>query len=260
MTVPDPNDHAPGPWGAHTLDDGETLDLDIGPVSLRLVRAGDEIRLTQTREGDGADEDEVWDRWATADWTGRLVLSPSFPDRPVVVEPEDHFHLLEDAEARIYVRVPLWVTIEAEGARDRTRLVTIPTVLSSDTWWGSVEEGELCYWLQTHARRSVTPDLFAAHLAICPLQLQNRAPADLVVAKIALRVSYLTLYSHDGAIWSDETRVRYQGETEDSRLDMAGKPPREVPDAVLLAPPRTRMSRGFRARTFHRLRSLQPWL
>jgi hypothetical protein len=253
-----------GPWGVHRIPDHGGLDVDVGPLSLRLAQESGEIRVAVVeggrRENGGSERDLDWTRWAPADWTGEIELTPVFADRPLVVQPEDAFWLLAGAEARIYVRVPLWVRILAVGTV-HTTLVTIPTVESSDTWWGSVEEGELCYWLQTHARRKVTEDLFAHHLAICPLQLVNRSTDDLNVDKIAIRVEYLSLYAHAGrSIWADETSVRYSGESEGSRIDVSGSAPAEAPGAELLAPPRTQMARGFRARTFARLRSIQGWI
>lgn len=261
MTSRDDTRERVGPWGTHLLTEEAETRVAIGPLALRFQRRGDEFRLARERDdADGAGAEPDWSRWATAGWEGRVDLTPAFPDRPVVVEPEDHFHLLQGAEARIYVRVPLGVQVEVVGVKGRARVADIPSSTASDTWWGSVEEGELCYWLSTHARRTIRPDLFEEHLAVCPLQLENRSSVDLPVEKIALRVAFLTLYAHEGSIWSDETLVRYQGDVEGSSLDMAGRPPRDVPGARLLAPPRMKMGRGFKARTFHRLRSLQGWL
>lgn len=249
-----------GPWGRHDVPEGEEVDVTVGPLGLRLARESGEIRVAVAREGDDPDGDRDWIRWAPADWDGTLELTPALADRPIVVQPEDAFWLLAGAEARIYVRVPLWVKIEAVGA-SRTHLVTLPVAEASDTWWGSLEEGELCYWLRTTARRRVDHDLFAFHLALCPLQLVNHSGDDLHVDKIALRVEYLSLYAHGGAsLWADETRVVYAGESEGSRLEVSGAPPAEAPGAERLTPPRTRMARGFKARTFERLRRVQGWI
>jgi hypothetical protein len=256
-----------GPWGPRTLEDGESEVVRFGHLQLHLARRGDEIRAAHFRQPSGRDvapavgalavEGELdWSRWATRDATGRVHLRPAFPDRPLVVAPEDPFHLLGGAEARIYVRVPLWVTV----VHADTTLITLPTIPFSDTWWGTEEEGELCYWLTTHARREIAEPLFEPHLAMCPLRLVNRSDDDLTVEKVALRTAYLGLYAEGERIWSDETRVRFEGEAEGSRLEMAGKPPTEAPDARLLAPPRLKMTLGFRARTFGRIRSLQGWI
>lgn len=260
-----------GPWREHDLEGRGPVTVQVGPVRLHLQAVAGEIRAAWERsaalEGpwneDAWVEDAAeleWTRWAPGRWTGRVALAPAFPDRPVVVTPGDPFHLMGGAEARIYVRLPLWIQLQAVHQDGPVPLASVPTSEWSDTWWGTPEEGELCYWLQTRARRAVTEALFQPHMVVCPLHLVNHSAHDLHVDKIALRVEYLSLYEQDGATWSDATRVRYQGEAEGSRLEMAGKPPREAPQASLLARPRTKMARGFSARTFARLRSLQDWM
>ena len=271
MTPPTPDDTAAEPWGSLLLADGEERSVALGPLTLHLARAGGEVHLAHeradeesppgTEPGRPSEGEPDWSRWATvAKWEGELALRPTFPDRPLVVAPEDPFHLLAGAEARIYVRVPLQVTVQAVSEGRRADLATLPTIPASDTWWGTVDDGELCYWLTTLARRSVSADLFEPHLAMCPLHLVNRSADDLTVEKIAVRVAYLTLFASGRQIWADETRVRYQGDAEGSRLEMAGRPPAEAAGARLLAEAREPMGRGFRARTFARLRQLPRWM
>lgn len=249
------------PWRTHDVPEGGDLEVRIGPLTVRARERAGEIQLTWEGVGQsGADDGPEWARFAPPSWDRRLTFRPAFPDRPVIVAPEDPFRLLEGAEARIYVRLPLFAVVEVQGRSGRTALTTLGTYPYSDTWWGVPTDGELAYWLPTQARRQLNPEHFDDHLAVCPVQLMNRSEGDLDVEKIAFRVAYLSLYRCGRRLWSDETRVRYQGEAEGSRLDMAGQPPREEEEAELLLPPRERMARGFRSRTFARLRSIQNWI
>lgn len=189
-----------------------------------------------------------------------MELTPAFPSRIVVVKPEDEFRLMQGARARVYLRIPLQVEVRVRPAPSPA-VASVPTAVMSDTWWGSVHEGELGFWLDTRARRRIASGEFEEHLCICPLQLENRARNDLQVDKVALRVEHLSLFQDGQRLWADETRVRYLGDEEGSRIEMAGSAPVEAPGAVLLAPPRVPMERGFSARTFARLRSsLGGWL
>lgn len=261
----------PSPWGKRTLRSGERVTLELGPLAVWARTRGDEVWLAH-RPGDWTRHrkdaapttddrprspgDEDWVRWPVPDGSGELALSPVFPPRTVVVEPELSFRLVPGATARVYVRVPLWARVEAVGGETR-RLSDLPSVVLSDTWWGSVTEGELCYWLRTTARREVRPEVFAPHVAVCPLQLSNRADEELPVEKIALRVAHLSLFSDEGRFWADETRVRYRGVEQGSDVDVSGRPPSEAPDAIRVTEPREAPpSRGLRTRTFARLRSL----
>ena len=258
----DPTHDRPDPWGTHTVPEGGELELRVGPLRLRVREHAGEVQLRHELEGAARGRplhEPEWTRYAPPSWNRELTLSPDFPDRTVIVAPEDPFRLLEGAEARVYVRLPLFAVLEVQGRSGPATLARLPTFPYSDTWWGVPTEGELAYWLSTHARREVEPELFDDHLAMCPLQLVNRSEGDLDVEKIALRVAYLSLYGRERRLWADETRIRYQGEAEGSTLDVAGAAPREEPDASLVRAPRQRMARGFRSRTFARLRSLQSW-
>ncbi|MBW3535038.1 MAG: DUF432 domain-containing protein [Gemmatimonadetes bacterium] len=254
------SDSPGGPWRTHDVPSGEELEIRVGPLGIRVREHAGEVHLSHRLEGEPAPADRgEWARFAPASWNRSLTLRPAFPDRTVIVAPDDPFRLLEGAEARVYVRLPLVAVVEVEGRAAPATLARIPTYRYSDTWWGVHTEGELCYWLPTHARREMRPELFEDHLAVCPLQLMNRSESDLDVEKIAFRATFLSLYRKGRRLWSDETRVRYRGEAEGSSLDMAGGPPGEEPDAELVLPPRERMARGFRSRTFARIRSLHPW-
>lgn len=238
------------------------LHLRFGPRDLWLHFQQGEIRISTGVPAADGDPDAPehpdpgsWSRWATPNGERDVLLRPALPDRAVVLEPELPFVLLPRTEARIYVRVPLWLRIEADVGGG-TVLEEVPIVDLSDTWWGGFIEGELCYWLHTTARREIRPELVEPHVAICPLQLVNQAAVDLRVEKLAFRVAHLTLFAHGTGFWADTSRVRYQGETEGSRIDMMGRAPREAEGATMVTPPRSPAARGLRERTFARLRSL----
>lgn len=252
------------PWGTHRIPPDETLTIRVGPLVLwarapegemwLAHRSGDWTRSAKEPAREPSSEHEDWVRWPVPEGTDRISLSPIFPPRSVVAEPELSFRLLPRAGARVFVRVPLWVRVEIAGPR---HLTEIPSVVLSDTWWGSFTDGELCYWLATTARRRVPADVFAPHLAVCPLQLSNDSDEELQVEKIALRVAHLSVFDREGRFWADETRVRYRGADEGSHIQSSGKPPAEESEATLVAPPRTKPpARGFRALTFARLKAL----
>lgn len=265
----------PAPWGRHPLPDDEPLALELGPLRLRARRRAGEVWLahepgdwtragragTGARPGAGpageAGSPEDWIRWPVREDDQEMELAPTLPPRPLVAEPEFPFRLLPRARARIFVRVPLWVRVSVPLEGERRQLTEVPTVTLSDTWWGTPTEGELCWWLSTTARREVTPEVFEPNVAVCPLALVNRSDDELPVEKIAVRVAHLTLFSDEGRLWADGTRVRYRGAEEGSDLEFSGRPPEEASGAVRVADPREEPpSRGFHARTFARLKSL----
>lgn len=255
-------------WGDRpTPASGEVMRLDVGPLTLWLKGLENEVWLGSQRAdetvvpaGDTPPDDLEWSRWALSDVPHRLRLRPVLPDRLLVVKPEHPFTLLRRAKARVYMRVPAWVRVEAlEG--DRTKgatLMEIPTEVLSDTWWGDFLTGELGYWLTTKARRELSDELFEPHLIMSTLQLTNRSEDDLRVEKLALRVEHLSTYEGGGRLWAEETNVFYLGEAEGSDIRMLDRPPVEAEGAREISPARAQV-KGLRARTFDRLRALSGW-
>lgn len=249
----------PFDWRDITLEEGGAHALSLGPLQLHMIRESGELRIATRRPDE--DEELEWGRWAPApDFDGRLRLAPAFPDRPVIVKPEEDFWLLQGAQARIFVRVPLWLRLETVE-EDPSVLLTEPTSILSDTWWGTPEEGELGYFLETRARRRIQPDEFLEHVCICPVQLVNASDTDFLVTRFALRPLFLGIYRDGARLWSNATRVRYRGEALDSALDVEQGPPPEAEAPEVARPPERVMGRGFTARTFSRIRSsLGGWL
>lgn len=281
------SDMSSGIWGAVDLQAGERRDLAFGDLRLRLRRRSEEVWMHSSHppSGQGGDDEERgdlgrrgnredaelredeggraaapeeiptedWIRWALPP-EEELELVPALPNRPVVVSPEQPFFLPPEGRARIYVRVPLFVSVRTKGeVTEPTTLEEFPSLVLSDTWWGSFTEGELAYWLETRARRDVSTDLPDPHLAICPLLLVNRSDQRLPVERFAIGVAYLTLLRRDEVVWTDEVQVRYRGGHEGSEIRYTGEVPESVGPVEPLAGSREAAPKGLRARTFGRL-------
>ncbi len=260
------------PWGEVALVPDTPVSRRIGPREFWFLFRQGEVRVADRPATPESGDDppptdaSAWSRWAipgaaAEDAEARVRLRPDVPERTLIVQPELPFSLLPHAEARIFVRIPLRVRVEfvldagAPAPAGSVLLRTVPTLELSDTWWGGFLEGELCAWLPTSARRVVGPEHLEPHLAICPLLLRNQSSVDLRVEKLAFRVEHLSLYADRTGFWSDESRVRYQGDAEGSQIDMSGSPPPEAEDPALVHAP-VLPARGIRALTFSRLRSL----
>lgn len=263
----------PAPWGEHEVPGDEIVSIDLGPLRLNLRLRDDEIWIATTRvdsveaietveaievaetveplESEPVEAD--WLRWPVAGGTRSVRLSPAFPDRTVVAQPEVPMRLVSGANARVFVRVPLWVRVSTDGG---VLLTEVPTVGLSDTWLGGFTSGELCYWLGTTARRHVSDDIFAPNLAVCPLILSNRSGDEAPVERLAVHVENLRLYCDGDHFWSNDSRIRFRGAEEDSHIDLTDRPPSEVPAAVTVAEPRDSSPPGAsRILGFARLRA-----
>lgn len=254
-------DPVPSPWGVLPRPGPEPTAVQVGPLVLQFLCQDDELWIAHHRipqGGSPADtpaKEPAWQRWALPGGPCDLRLVPILPDRPVVVAPEQAFHVAPEASARIFVRLPVWVRVDLP--RDpETTLLDVPSSVLSDTWWGDFLDGELCYWLPTAARRTITPELTAPSLVICPIDIRNDSDELLRVQKLAVRVVHLSVFALGDGLWADRTRVLYEGEDEGSHITTSGEPPAEAPGARLVTPARIPASKGLRSRTFAVLRSI----
>jgi len=243
-------------WGRADVEGGGEIERVFGALTLRIRRTESEVWVYGTHDVDGTQGSESWTRWSVPA-EDELQLQPSLPDRPVVVSPEQPFYLPEAGRARVFVRIPLFVELcrtDASGAS--YALTRLPSVVLSDTWWGSFTEGELAYWLTTRARRSAPRDIFEPHLAVCSLLLENEGLDVLEVDRFAVRVAHLSLFGDRGGLWTDEVEVRYEGAAQGSHIRYSGRPPDEARGLPRIAEPQVPPPRGLHARTFGRLLTL----
>ena len=249
-------------WGEHEIPLNKTKNWSIGDVQLWCKRTKDEIQIAyftindknETERKEPA-ENISWSRWALKKEHPTIKFTPMFPDRPVVVKPESPFKLNKGVNARIYIRVPIWVKI-TQSTRESITLFEFPTIVLSNTWFGTFAEGELCYWISSGVRREIEPDPTRPYLAICAIQLMNKSDNDLIVEKICLRVSNLSLFYDKKQLWADETKVTYKGEQATSQIEFTGKPPTEAKSVELISPPRNPVKKNLVAQTFASLKDL----
>ncbi len=263
------------PWGERAVPLGDFTRFRIGPLEIAWCWVANELRIsTRDLGAEGlalvreagldrpapiapgpAPTEPIWTRWVVPQTSSRVSVRPVFPDRPLILSPDHPLRLLPTAEARIYVRIPVWVRLELPGVPPK-QLTDLPTVILSETWFGSFMDGELCYWSPTTARRQMNPAVLAEHLAVAPIHIVNESSEPLHVEKLCLRVQHLTLFSLEGHLWGDETRIAYQGGGQFSRVRWSGRPPNEASGAVLLAPPREPVQNWLTYFTFDRLMGL----
>lgn len=252
-------------WGEYVTPEDEPATWQLGDLRLWYKRQGNEFWVAHVmrpapEEGEEpqplpAVDDLSWSRWSFKTPQQKIRLLPVFPDRPVVAKPEHPFRLVKESRARVYIRVPIWLHIESARKTPDT-LIELPTAILSNTWFGTVRDGELCYWLTTSARREIKPDVLKNYLAICPLHIINESDDELLVDKVRLQVDGLSIFSQDGQLWADETRVYFRGLNQVSRVEIAGKVPKEAPNAELLSKPRVPVKSSLAIRTFRSVISL----
>lgn len=249
-------------WGEYEIPLNKTISWSIGDLNIWCIQEVNELKIAyqhlcvkKRKSVLNIPEDINWNRWALSDKETKIRITPVMPDRPVVVEPENHFRLVIGMAAKIYIRVPIWVKLTAIN-RKSIDLIEIPSVILSNTWFGSFYEGELCYWISSGARRHVEPSLDRPYLAIIPVQLINKSEEEFLVEKLCIRVSNLSLFYSDNQLWTDEMKLIYKGNHSVSEIQVGGKSPEESSGGDLISVPRKPLKKAFAAQSFASLKDL----
>jgi hypothetical protein len=254
------------PWGEVTFEAGDCRCWQVGPLRFWVRRTPAEWQVAQ-KETDGEElrvaaaepappDDAEWTRWASDPSLLSLRLSPVTPDRSVVVRPEQAFRVLQHGSARIYISVPVWVRIELLTDSGPLRIVDLPTVRLSNTWFGSLFEGELCYWLATSARRNIEHRVPPPHIATASMLIRNQAGDELPLETVSLATVGLSIYEDDRGLWTSEVRVTSASEKEPQRIEVPDGPPPEAQEAKRIAGPREQAKAGMVARAVGLLQAL----
>lgn len=222
-------------WGEQILSEDEQL-YACGDLVIAVIKAGKEIWIKHSYT-DISDSKATWQRWGSTGELSNFILSPIFPDKPIVVKPEYPFTLVKGATAKIYVRIPVNVKL-VFGQNKEKFYYEIPSIVLSNTWFGDFMSGELCYWLSSKARREVLLEKSHLNYAICPVIITNKSNEELNVEKIRLQVTKLSLFLEDNFLWSTEIRVSYRGGGIVSAVDFSNVKPSDVKTYTSMFPAR----------------------
>ncbi|MEX1136414.1 MAG: hypothetical protein WEB89_05900 [Balneolales bacterium] len=253
-------------WINIEVKDNETKSHAIGPVTVWLKKVSNEIWIAseyaESNPGRKQASSKInalnWSRWALPGNETQFSLKPSFPDRPVVVKPEYPFKIITGAKVRIYTRIPVFIKVVIAGKPDFV-ITEIPSVALLKTWFGLHTEGELCYGVNTSARRVMGPEAMQPWMAVCPIEIINNQDGPLDFDNLCLRVEYLSIYKADNHLWADETRIIHQGREKYSDIEMKGKLPTEAKGGKLITKPRAPIKKNFAARSFKLLKNIRVW-
>ncbi len=253
-------------WTNYDMPSGKLLHWQIGPLDLWLHHLPDEwcssTRLDPERtSGDGMVEecrempvDLEIARWLVkARDQARILLQPAMPDRPVAVRTLAPLTLLPGSSALFFISIPVWAEVYV-GESTGERLVSIPTVNLSNSWFGLPTDGEVCYALRSRARREVDGLEQNHYRAICPMTVKNEAKEPLLIQRLFLRTAPLSIYAGDTNLWTNGCTFRYQGEGKSIPIVYQNEAPAFDHAATLLRVAREVKQTGFFTRSFGSLR------
>lgn len=246
-----------------SISDHQVRHWQIGTLSLWVQRSDNGEWLVAHKQVPGSDEALVeaevleaeppgltWQRFAVPGEDHTLSLSPHMPDRPVIVRPETALNLVTGGEGVFYALLPCWIRLTVGAS---VKLVDIPGVRMSNSWYGEPVDGLLCYAMRTSARRTVRDLPSRPHRAVCTLRLRNQDSNHLEFKRVCVQVDPLAIYRGKTHMWTSEIGMTYMGRDEFSDVEIGTSAPAGDPDAILLTPAREEHDTKSR---FNTIRSL----
>lgn len=243
-------------YGKISLENGKPHYFSIGDLHLWLDYRDKEIWIAHEYEDDSEGEMESgnppqsleWARWAHKIGSSELRILPVYPDLPLVVHSKYALKVSPQTTIQIYTRIPIWLRISL--ADMDYRLIELPAVKLSRTWFGTPTEGELCYHATTKARRDMSQVKGSPYLVSCPIKIANRSSEELKFENFCFRVGRLSMYEHEGEYWADETQIIFQGGDHNSDVIMTGKLAEGISKKQLISRPRKEVHKSLATRTF----------
>lgn len=205
------------------------LDIWIKPMELEWL-VGYEYNKDENpeavviAESATAPETVLYNRYIFSGSTRFVNLVPVMPDRAVVVNAELPVKILPECRAQFFIRIPVWIRVFSGQGTD-ILLTEIPTVQLSNSWFGDVVSGELCYGLDTHARRSIDPSLPYTGFAVCPVWIYNDSRGQIDFQKVCVHVEHLKVFEGPEKLWTNEVTIRFFGAEEPSQVTFSDSQP-----------------------------------
>jgi len=207
-------------WTPRPVEPGRCYHWQIGPLDLWIEHSGGEWRIASATAGEdgrvGVAElaekppDIEWRRWSADVDAPQVALMPVFPDRSVIVRPDEKLSIMPKNEALFFVSVPVWIRVLV-GKKEPVALCEEPSVVLSKSWFGTPTEGESCYALRTAAQRVVDDLPCEPHRAVCPVRIRNGWSESLLFERFCLRVRHLAIFAGAEHMWATQCNVKYHG-------------------------------------------------
>ena len=251
-------------WQSQTIKPGQTLELDLGSLSLWIHRGeqnwrvayeiGDENeeRCSISVSDEPRDPRHDWTRWVLDNDVNQIQLKPQLPDRALIVRPEMPMCLMPKQSAQFFISIPIWVAITY--GRSQEQVMEIPSATLSNSWFGPFTEGELCYTVKTTAKSQEQDLRFSANRVVFPLEIKNASKEKLNFERLCVRPQFLNVYQGKTRMWTSKGRVSYRGEDTWSRIVYSSLPPEFDQANRMLGKAREPIQRGALLKTFDNLK------
>jgi hypothetical protein len=245
------------PWGLLKFSNQKEIRLQWDQLRIRVIKRGSDLLLVENRGNTpsgvqlGADPESDFRRYAFQHPVEAIHVQPHTPDRPLVVHPQHPLRLAPKAKVDFFVSIPLDVQLFAGEKESVEAIERIRGEILSDTWFGDLASGVLCYAIKSRARREC-PAINSGNIAraLCKVEIHNKSTEQLHCTKFCLRLDHCHLWQSGPSLWTSPVHIRFNGNDQLSAIDYSEKAPPEASDAKKIAEAVEAPLHGLIRRTF----------
>lgn len=162
----------------------------------------------------------TWQRWIKPQGCKPAVkIQPKLPDRPLVVTPIDSISIPYGEIANFFVSVPMFLDISIGRDNDWHKMLSVPTEVLSDTWFGSPVDGIYCYQLRSKARRDIKDSPIKSNRVICPIQIENKSSEMMIFTNFCIHMKFLNIYQVGKDHWTNQVNIKFHDSIRGSSID-----------------------------------------
>lgn len=248
-------------WKSFELAEGETIRWNVGSVCFYAGRVQNDWFLSHDwREGsqsadikikkEDLDNSISYERWAFKTPKDRLLITPMMPDRPIVVMPVTPLGIPPESEVHFFINIPSRIKVSIGDERSTHEITEFSSQVLSNTWFGDNFTGVLCYSNKSFIRREKKELEVIPNHVICPFKIKNKGGELLKVERICLNVKYLSIYTGQQRLWSNEVTAIFRGHGKETQLEYSNSAPKDANNPLLLVKAEEKPERGFLFQTF----------
>lgn len=256
-------------WTKYNLEREKVYCWKFGTLEFFIKKIGKEWQIAHKTSETPGKSDEFANvvpepenvEWKSfiADKNDSLLILPALPDRPVIIKPNNTFKLMPNKAVQLFINIPVWIQLYSGTAQKENLMLEIPLRELSSTWFGDPDNGTLSYSLPKGSYESLGSNNPNGYEIICPVKIINSAAGQLDFQRLCLHVEFLGIYFDQHFLYTNETRVRYKGESIISDIHYTHQPPSFVENAKHLSSPRNHEKSNVFMKSFHLIKSLTDY-
>ncbi|GEM_PF-3089116 len=204
---------------------------------------------------DLTDDTITWD-WYAGGKDREITLLPAMPDRPLVLKPRVKRHILPGCKTKLLFFVPVWIQLYT-GSGDKSNLIfQFPSQVLSSTWFGEMQNGELCYALERDLLESRPAVAMSPFSAVCTLNIENGSQFLLDFQRMAVHVEYLSLFTDGHSLYTNEVYVKFNGVDQISQIKYSSRAPKWSGNITKINTSRERPTKNILKKSFYFIKAL----